>query len=236
MNLLISLITFNRLDYTKRTLDSLRSTLKVPHHIIVVDNNSTDGTQDWIGLQKDIDFVANEKNEYPGKACNIGWQEGLVLYPKATHLMRCDNDMEFWDGWDTQAEKYFEKIPELGQLGLDHEAIEHEQAHLRELEINGMTINFWPGVVGGPCIIRRKLYDMGLRYNELRWDDDRKSKLQEDSFLSRDVRNMGYIHGHMTDSLSRTFANESNWKDYPEYYRKTMTDRDYDDRLEKAGL
>jgi hypothetical protein len=43
----------------------------------------------------------------------------------------------------------------------------------------------------------------------------------------------------MTEKLAWTFANEHNWKEYPEYYRETMTKRGYtkliNDVLEDAA-
>lgn len=237
--MIICLITYNRLDYTKKTLKYLWNTMTEPYYLIVVDNNSTDGTQNYlsnlVGRGKIDQAIFNDENYYPGKACNIGWEEAL-READCNYLMRLDNDMELHEGWYDAALSYFEAIPELGQLGLDHEAIEHPKAALRALEINGKTINPWPGCVGGPCIIKKKIWDEGIRWPETRWDDGQNSPLQEDSRFSKSIQNMGYLVGHMTENLSRTFANESNWKDYPDYYKKTMTDRGYDDRLRKAGL
>lgn len=237
MNLLIVLVTYNRLAYTKRTLRELWATKELPYYLVVVDNNSTDGTREYLsGLvarNRADKVILNPDNYYPGKAANIGWEEGLKEYPGATHLMRLDNDMHFEKGWDTAAEDYFKKIPELGQLGLDHEAIEHPKAALRVLDINGKSLNPWPGCVGGPNIIRRKIWDMGIRYLELRWDDGRNSPLQEDSQFSRAIQNVGYLTGHMTEDLSRTFANESNWNEFEDYYLKTMADRGYEDNVKK---
>jgi glycosyltransferase involved in cell wall biosynthesis len=237
MNLLIVLITYNRLAYTKKTLRKLWDTIEVPHFLVIVDNNSTDGTREYLQKQdknyKIDHIILNPDNYYPGKATNIGWEKGLELYPDATHLMRLDNDMHLEKGWDTLAQEYFDKIPELGQLGLDHEAIEHPKAALREMVINGKTINPWPGCVGGPNIIRRKIWDMGIRYRELFWNDGRNSPLQEDSQFSRAIQNVGYLTGHMTENVARTFANESNWHEFPEYYKKTMTDRGYFDNVKK---
>lgn len=234
------MVTYNRLKYSQQTLDDLINTITVDNHIIVVDNASTDGTKLWLADQKAQgnidDFIINDDNYYPGKATNIGWERGIADYPEATHLMRLDNDFSFKPEWDTAAEDYFKKIPELGQLGLDHEAIEDPKAKLRERSINGKTINPWPGCVGGVNIIRRKLYDMGIRYSEMRWDDDRKSPMQEDSNLSRNIQSKGYLVGHMTEDLARTFANPTNWKDYPDYYKKTMLERGYDDKLKEANL
>lgn len=240
MNLLIVLVTYNRLAYTKKTLRYLWDTIEIPYYLVIVDNASTDGTQEYLSRLVDRNradhVIFNDENYYPGKATNIGWEEGLKEYPEATHLMRLDNDMALYRGWDYAAESYFKAIPELGQLGLDHEAIEHPKAALRELEINGKKLNPWPGCVGGPNIIRRKIWDLGARYMDLRWDDGRKSPLQEDSQFSRAIQGMGYLTGHMTENLARTFANQDNWTDFPDYYRKTMTDRGYDDKLKEVDL
>lgn len=237
MRLLICIITFNRLEYTKKTLKYLWDTIQVPYYLIIVDNNSTDGTKEYLkGLEERnrVDLVIyNEDNYYPGKATNIGWETGIKLYPEATHLMRLDNDMELLNGWDTNAAEYFEKIPELGQLGLDHEAIETPKAVLREMFINGKCLNPWPGCVGGPNIIKREIFDSGLRYEEYMWNDGRHSALQEDSRFSRTIQSHGYLVGHITEPLSRTFANKDNWSDYPDYYLKTMSDRGYKEQVEQ---
>ncbi len=240
MKLLIVLVTYNRLGYTKRTLRALWDTIEVPYYLVIADNASTDGTKEYLeGLparNRADKVIINPDNYYPGKATNIGWAEGLKEYPEATHLMRLDNDMHLEKGWDTLAEGYFKAIPELGQLGLDHEAIEHPKAGLRVMDINGKKLNPWPGCVGGPNIIRRKIWDAGIKYPELMWNDGRNSPLQEDSQFSRLIKNYGYLVGHMTENVSRTFANQTNWKDYPDYYKKTMADRGYNDKLKEAGL
>jgi len=240
MNLLICLITHNRLDYTKRTLRALYKTAELPYYLIVVDNASTDGTVEYltnhIRREKIDQIVLNDENLYPGKACNIGWEAGLENFPEATHLMRLDNDMHLEPGWQAAVESYFKAIPELGQLGIDHDALDHPKAALRAYEINGKTINPWPGCVGGPNIIRRKIWDLGVRYQEMKWNDGRNTPLQEDSALSKDIMNRGYLSAHMTDRLAWTFANIENWNEYPDYYKKTLSDRGYYDKLKEAGL
>lgn len=232
MKLLICLITFNRLEYTKRTLRSLFATIDTPYLLVVVDNASTDGTRDYIEKLKTrnkIDaYILNEKNEYPGKATNDGWRYGLELYPQATHLMRLDNDMHFEKGWDRKAEDYFKKIDRLGQLGLDFDGGENKVPQM----YNGMGIIEWPGCVGGPNIIRRDIWDAGHRYDETPWEGSR-SKVQEDSRFSRLIKQDGWIVGHMDERLSWTFANKDNWSDYPDYYKKTFYDRGYDELLEE---
>lgn len=235
MKLLIVLITFNRLAYTKRTLRTLLDTIELPYYLVAVDNNSTDGTQEHLRSlirRGRIDkLIENPENYYPGKAANIGWTEGLKDYPQATHLMRLDNDMHFEKGWDRRAEEYFRRIDRLGQLGLDFDGGENKPPQY----YNGMGLIEWPGCVGGPNIMRRSLFDAGFRYDETPWEGSR-SKLQEDSKLSRQIINDGWLVGHMDERLSWTFADISNWKEYPEYYKKTLYDRGYDEKIEEAGL
>lgn len=232
MTLLIVLVTFNRLEYTKRTLRSLWSTIEVPYYLVAVDNNSSDGTQEYMMslLERGrIDkLVLNPDNYYPGKACNIGWAKGLKEFD-ASHLMRLDNDMHFERGWDTKAQEYFHRIDRLGQLGLDFDGGENKTPQY----YNGMGLVEWPGCVGGPNIIRRSVFNAGARYDETPWEGSR-SKLQEDTRFSRQLINDGWLVGHMDERLSWTFANKDNWKDYPEYYKKTFYDRGYDELIEKV--
>lgn len=235
MNLLVVLLTFNRKEYSQKTLDNLIATIKVPHYILAVDNASTDGTQEW--LQKELHdgrinkIVLNEENFYPGKAMNIAWTEGIALYPEATHLMRLDNDMKLEPGWDEICQKYFEKIPNLGQIGLEHGAIEHPDAMSMSLKFDDLTLVYWPGNVGGPNIITRRVWEQGLRYREDKWDHHglNRPTPQEDALFSMDINQAGYLFGHTIEKIGVTFANHTNWKDYPEYYLKTMKERGYDD-------
>lgn len=230
MKLLIVLITYNRLAYTQRTLRALWSTIESPYYLVVVDNNSDDGTQDYLKrvLKRGrVDkVILNPENYYPGKACNIGWTEGLKEYPQATHLMRLDNDMQFLKGWDATAEEYFKRVDRLGQLGLDFDGGENKTPQF----YNGMGIVEWPGCVGGPNIIRRKIFDDGHRYDETPWEGSR-TPMQEDMRFSRAIKQDGWIVGHMDKRLSWTFATKENWKDYPDYYKKTFYDRGYDENV-----
>lgn len=226
MKLLICLVTYNRKDYTRKTLKYLWDNIsdEADYYIVVVDNASTDGTQKHLKNLHErnrIDnYILNKENYYPGKACNIGWEYGLKKY-NATHLMRLDNDMQLTKDWDKRVAEYFKAIPELGQLGIEHEAIETPEADLRRRTINGFTINEWPGVVGGPMIMQRKLWDLGLRYDETPWSPP----MQEDSKLSQLVKIRGYLVGHAQEELGRTFATAENWKDYKDYYKKTFGER-----------
>lgn len=232
MQLLVCLISYNRLKYTKKTLKSFIDTITCPYYLVVVDNNSNAKTKKWLEENGPQDLlILNPYNFYPGRACNEGWERGLKSFPNATHLMRLDNDMQFEKGWDDKVEEYFEAINSLGQLGLDDTALETYNGNEAYLTSeNGKTINLWPGNVGGPCVISREVYDCGIRYDEQPWHHDGglRPTAQEDAKLSMDILVKGFKVGHPTERLAWTFANESNWNEYPKYYQKTMKERGYD--------
>lgn len=229
MNLLVCLITYNRLDYTKKTVESFLKTIDVPYFIVAVDNGSTDGTQEWLEKQRGNGrlnyLVLNDENLYPGMATNTGWTVGVNYYPEATHLMRLDNDMNFSPNWASISELYFDRIPKLGQLGLDYGPMENSDSKHFEESHGGMVINPFPGNVGGTNIISRAVWDDGLRYDESKWFHEIEEPTpQEDSRFSADIAKAGYLFGHSTDKLAWTI---DQWDDYPEYFVKTLTERGY---------
>lgn len=238
MQLLVSMVTFNRLDYTKRTIESFQNTIQVPHYLLICDNNSSDGTQEYLKELYRVggcdNIILNPDNYYPGKATNIGWEYGLRCFPQATHLMRLDNDMHFENGWDLLAEKYFETIPQLGQVGLDFDGGENKPCAY----YNGLGLNSHPGNVGGPNIIKREIFDKGVRYSEVKWCQENSITGYEDTDLSLKIQEMGYLMGHMQERLSWTFAvnfynnsvynTKENWEYYKDYYLQTMHERGLD--------
>lgn len=229
MKLLVCMITYNRLEYTKKTLKNFLDTVNVPYFLVVVDNASTDGTVQWLESQRDkgnINYLMlNDQNYYPGKATNIGWTVGLNYYPEATHLMRLDNDIALSPDWSDVVQKYFKAIPRLGQLGLDFGPMEDEDARVFDQEHKGMTINPFPGNVGGPNIIRREVWDEGLHYDESKWTHTEEvPTAQEDTRFSLDIADAGWLSGHSTDKIGWTI---DKWEDYPEYFIKTLTERGY---------
>lgn len=79
-------ITFNRLELTKRTIDSFYSKTNVDYHLFI-DNGSTDGTQEWI---KQFDNIQLDKNY--GIAYALATAVNAIK--DFDYILKLDNDIE----------------------------------------------------------------------------------------------------------------------------------------------
>lgn len=84
--------TYNRLDYLKFCLASVRAQMSPPHEIIVVDDGSTDGTVDWVNQQEEYSLIVQE-NSGPGAARNAG-----ARLATGNYLAFLDSD-DLWMPW-----------------------------------------------------------------------------------------------------------------------------------------
>ena len=207
MNIHSCLITYNRLSLTKQAIESYFATRTGPGSLIVMDNGSTDGTEEWLWDNKseDMSVCLIGKNKYPGWATNRGWEEA----PEGTVLLhRMDNDFILLDNWETHVRLQFSINERLGQLGLRTDEEELHNQHN----------------VGGNCVIRKQLWDEGLRYDERPWPKiaAKVPGYTEDSFLSPEVRRMGWEWGRVTQPCIRPISSED---PNDEYYQRTWADR-----------
>jgi GT2 family glycosyltransferase len=168
VKLLTVIVSYNRLPLLKRTVTSYRNTVTIDHYLLIVDNKSDAKTRRWLrDCGEDVIFLP--ENRYPGWATNHGWETGLEQID-ATHLHRSDNDFEYQPGWCDEVEAQFAN-PQLGQLGL------------RTAEEEGNV-----GAVGGCSIIRRAIWDLGIRYSEAPWN----VMPWEDTQMTSDIQAAGY--------------------------------------------
>lgn len=76
-HVLVIIVTYNGLKWMKKCLDSVRQS-SIPLDTIIIDNGSTDGTQDFIKEEyPEMKFIQSDKNLGFGKANNIGMQYAL---------------------------------------------------------------------------------------------------------------------------------------------------------------
>jgi len=230
MKLLICMITHNRLEWSKKTFETLKETIQVPHRIIIVDNASDDGTRSWVVslmATNQIDgHILNNENHYPGKATNMGWSKGLELFgDETTHLMRSDNDMEYLDGWDIHAADAFRAFPELGQFSLMSEMQNHppeeQHMHQRIVSRGGVSINSYLATVSGQAIFPKEIWtEHGIRWVEHDWTE----QSQEAPRMSLAIRRAGLGICQSVPTLCKHLSLGA-YDEYYEYHEKTFKRR-----------
>ena len=85
----IVVLSYNLLEYTKQCVESIReNTPESAREIIVVDNASTDGSVQWLKVQKDIKLIENEHNVGFPAGCN----QGICLAQQDSDIFLLNND------------------------------------------------------------------------------------------------------------------------------------------------
>ncbi|ERI90855.1 glycosyltransferase, group 2 family protein [Clostridiales bacterium oral taxon 876 str. F0540] len=91
----IVILTYNKLEYTKVCIDSIRKfTEPGTYELIVVDNNSTDGSVEWIKAQNDIIPILNSENLGFPKGCNQG-----IEVSTGENILLLNNDTIVTPNW-----------------------------------------------------------------------------------------------------------------------------------------
>ncbi|TVX96099.1 glycosyltransferase [Cohnella terricola] len=91
----IIILTYNKLDYTRHCIDSIRKYTAVDsYEIIVIDNQSTDGTVEWLHKQPDIRAIYNDTNLGFPKGCNQG-----IEIATGDNILLLNNDTIVTKNW-----------------------------------------------------------------------------------------------------------------------------------------
>ena len=112
---LVSIIipVYNQLAYTAACLESISSIRTgVDYEVIVVDDASSDGTQDWLRDCQGIRVFRNRGNQGFIGTCNRGAREA-----KGQYLVFLNNDTRVTDGWLDALLGTFEARPDAGIVG-----------------------------------------------------------------------------------------------------------------------
>ena len=98
----IVVVTWNALNYTRVTLDSLFKTVRLPVHLVIIDNGSNQETVNYLKkLQAPQNFklnlILNDKNLGITAAYNRGLE--MSLESNSDYTVFCNNDLLFSNNW-----------------------------------------------------------------------------------------------------------------------------------------
>lgn len=85
---------FNGVAYTRQCLESIRCSTSPPYELIVVDNGSTDGTEQYLASCDDVRVIANPSNRGFSAAVNQGMRAA-----SGRHYLLLNNDTIVSQGW-----------------------------------------------------------------------------------------------------------------------------------------
>lgn len=212
LKLLTVIVTHNRLEYTKRAVDSYWKNIgNRAAKLVIVDNASDDGTREWLRDEQAYDCLLNDNNLFPGAAVNLGWHAGLQSFD-ADLLHRSDNDIEYLPGWRDKMEDAFARLPHLGQLGVLNAHEDFPDGPPYEERWGIYLTN-----PGGNSVVRREIYDAGFRWEPGPW---RPGGNDEDTRASVEIQGRGWIVGRVKETIANNMS-FGQFNAHPAYYRKT---------------
>jgi len=175
----IMIITHNHLDFLRRCIDSIYKETILPFHLIVVDDISTDGTEEYLrNLREEkgnISYIKlNMKARGGAQIMNIG-----LKYSQSNLIVSMNNDIIVTKGWLEEAVKCIRSDSEIGIVGMKFLYEDGRIQHAGGTFIkNGIPYHLGVGEprkahseikevhwVSGPCVlIRRECLNTG-------WDE-----------------------------------------------------------------
>lgn len=166
--------TYNKLELTKQCLAAIKqTTTDVQYEVLVVDNASTDGTQDFLreeDAEGRLRALLNRENLGFGKACNRAASEATGRY-----LLLLNNDTIPHPGWLSALVDQADADPQIGILGsrllypdgtIQHAGVVFDERNVpvhvsrgvKADDASVLTARDYPAVTGACMLIRNDMF------------------------------------------------------------------------------
>lgn len=115
---LLIIINYNGINFLGECLDSVFAQSYKNIKVLVVDNNSKDGSVQYIrNNYPSVDILHNIFNKGYGDAINRAVRYGMQKYPDAMYFGILNNDLRLGEKWTENLIRYGENRPECGVMG-----------------------------------------------------------------------------------------------------------------------
>ena len=226
----IIILTYNNLKHNKNLISSIESFTKPgTYELIVVDNQSTDGTREWLKTLSGITLILNDENVGFPKGCN----QGILAASPGSDILLLNNDIVVTPNWLDNLCTALYSRPDIGAAqGLDgyyfndRQEDEDFQTFALENNVSDPKRWFYSPVVHGYCLlIKREVLDrVGLL------DEAFSPGYGEDDDFSCRVLASGYYllkcldcYIHHLGSLS--FKNEQKYNEFKVRNRRKFMEK-----------
>lgn len=109
----ICVVTFNRLTYLKKCIWSIIASTTIPHRIFVIDDNSTDGTKQWLLEMRNRGLIhaisLNEAGMGTARCFN-----SIIKATEGEWFVMLNDDMYFYRWWDLIGLKIIKEQEDCG--------------------------------------------------------------------------------------------------------------------------
>lgn len=186
----IIVLNWNRLHYSKQTIECLVERTTVPHEFIFVDNNSApeSGVRDYLKKVKGnkhtkaIKHVFNDSNQGVAGGRNTG-----LLVADGDYLFNIDDDILVPENYDKFMKSACDNIPKLGVVGICVEPYKYPKKIINNVPVRVKSV----GNINGAalCLPRRVFKRVGFfnNFNGL------QAYGHEDSYLRYCLDHIGLI-------------------------------------------
>lgn len=212
----LMMVTYNRLELTKQTLESLVETVEGhPYELIVIDNASADSTLEYLyGFQDKLGkdrMIVKENKENRGIA--IGRNQALKL-SSGKWLSTLDNDVMMPKGWLGSCIEILKSSPQYGMIGVNMENTQYPIVRKGDLEWQDKP----QGNLGTACtVFPRTLHKMlgyfvhgrGVKYSH-----------EDADFGFRMTRCLGFKIGYLKDPGKHLGEGDNDVGEYREFKNK----------------
>lgn len=211
----ILMITYNRLEYTKKAVAAILKNSDLPFKLFIFDNNSTDGTKNYLESLKDRRIIVYFSKTNTGLVPPMNYF--FARFASYRYVAKVDNDTVVSEGWLSKLKQVLDEFPLLAVEGnhwlmLSYNIKENDDyfSHLFSIDFKEAKLYFSDLVGGTGTLIRTALVDKipEIKGTLSGWIQYQVAKQIPSAFYT----------GVWIDRLDQVATNKYKEKsDYPEY-------------------
>lgn len=219
----ILMITWDRLEYTKKAIKAIKENTHHPYILWTWDNGSKDGTVEYLNSIKSDNIFVNLKDTNYGLVPPMN--AFFDKFKNNKYVSKVDNDTVVSPYWLTKLKKVMDNLP-LFVIQADHYLaitykLKNNYQFYKELEgmdYRGEKLYLFPHVSGTGVLIRRKHIDKPIEVIKGKLSGWVNYQLQKSR--TKNLR-CGFYTGVWIDRLDQIGTNKyKKSSDYPEYDKK----------------